>query len=218
MPPSIAFLHTSPVHVATFTSLLERLRPGTVATHVVDEELLRLARDRGHDDPETVQRVQAAVLAAAASGATVIACTCSTVGAAAEATPSDGSFAAIRIDRAMADEAVRMGPAVLVVAALESTLAPTVELIRDSARRLNLSVTIECALAEGAWRHFEQGNMAAYLAAVQDAVRGAVPGPSVVVLAQASMAPAAANLRDIKVAVLSSPELGARAVLARAEA
>jgi len=44
MPARIAFLHASPVHVTTFSEARERVRPGTVATHVVNEGLLRQAR------------------------------------------------------------------------------------------------------------------------------------------------------------------------------
>jgi hypothetical protein len=44
-------------------------------------------------------------------------------------------------------------------------------------------------------------------------VRRLVPGPNVVVLAQASMAPASVNLKDLAVPVLSSPELGVRVAI-----
>ncbi len=213
MTPTLAFLHTSPVHVPTFTALVERIRPGTNAVHFVDESLLRDARERGHDSPDIVQRVQEAVHAAASTGAPVIICTCSTIGAAAEATPTYGRFSAKRIDRAMADAAARSGPSVLVVAALQSTLAPTSALVRNSAQRLRLQVDIAEHFIPGAWSHFEQGNMEDYSAAIEIAVRELLPGPNVVVLAQASMAPAAAKLQNAVAPVLCSPELGVRDAL-----
>jgi hypothetical protein len=46
-------------------------------------------------------------------------------------------------------------------------------------------------------------------------VRGAAGNCDVVVLAQASMAPAAQALADLGVEVLSSPQLGVQAALAR---
>lgn len=218
MSPSISFLHTSPVHVQSFSTLLERLQPGVTAAHAVDERLLDEARTLGADHPDVVARVQATIRSLAQSGATVVVCTCSTIGGVAEATATDGTFKVLRIDRAMADEAVRLGPAVVVIAALESTLGPTVALIEDSARRMGQRVAIGTVLAADAWPCFERHDIDAYLAAVRTAVRQAVrgpdgPGPDVIVLAQASMAAAVSGLEDLGVPVLSSPELGLRAAL-----
>lgn len=222
MLPRIAFLHTSPVHIGTFTELTDRLSPGTRAAHIVDEDLLRQAREQGHEHPDVVHNVQRAVRAAAAAGARVVACTCSTIGGAAESTPIGHGHVALRIDRAMADQAVRLGPKVLVVAALASTLAPTVNLIEDSARRLALPVEASPLWVCDAWPHFEQGRLTQYLAAIRVAVErecGAVGRwADVIVLAQASMAPVAPALSHSVVPVLSSPELGVRAALAHLSA
>jgi hypothetical protein len=113
----------------------------------------------------------------------------------------------------MANAAARAGPNVLVVAALQSTLGPTSDLIRDSAQRLGWQVKISEHHVSDAWQHFEQGNQVAYYAAIEAEVRKLLPGPSVVVLAQASMAPAAAALYDVAVPVLSSPALGVQDAL-----
>lgn len=214
--PDIAFLHTSAVHVPTFTALVARLQSQVIARHTVDEELLRDARIQGADAPDIVRRVHVAVQQAANTGARVVVCTCSTIGAAAEATPTSGRFVSMRIDRAMADRAAGLGPNVLVVVALQSTLEPTTGLIDDSARKLNLHVQVSELFVEGAWEHFESGDTNAYLAAIEAAIRAAVPGPGVIVLAQASMAGAAERLHDIQVPVLSSPELGVCAALEKA--
>jgi hypothetical protein len=213
MTPTLAFLHTSPVHVPTFSALLESIDPSARGTHFVDEALLRDAREQGHDSPKIVQRVQEAMQAAADTGASVVVCTCSTIGAAAETTPTHGKFTAQRIDRAMANAAAQSGANVFVVAALQSTLGPTSALVRDSAQKLGLPVKVSEHLISDAWHHFEQGDLAAYYAEIEAKVRGLLPGPSVVVLAQASMAPAAAALRDVPVPILSSPVLGVQDAL-----
>lgn len=218
-PPDIVFLHTSPVHVVTFAALLEQAGAGVQAAHIVDETLLGRARMSGASAPEVVRDVQAAVLRAARStGARIVVCTCSTVGGAAERTATGGAFLAMRIDRSMAERAVALGPHVLIVAALESTLQPTSDLVQDCARTLDCPLQIETLLVADAWRLFEAGDTAAYLVAVVQAVRGALPGPGVVVLAQASMAPAVALLGDVGVEVLASPPLGVQAALDRLQA
>jgi hypothetical protein len=213
----ITFLHTSPVHVPTFTALLERLQPGAQAKHIVDEDLLVHARLHGADDGDVIQRVQAAVRVAASGGAQVVLCTCSTIGGIAEATPVDGSFVAMRVDRAMADRAAALGPVVLVVAALESTLKPTADLIQDSAARLGVPVQIQTLFVAAAWPHFEAGRLADYHQAIATRIRAAAPRSGVVVLAQASMAPVADLVPDVGVPVLSSPALGVAAALQRAD-
>lgn len=215
MPAAIAFLHTSPVHVPTFTRLLAEVAPGVQGVHVVDESLLQDARRLGADDAGVVRRVREAVVAASASAAVVV-CTCSTVGGAAEATPTDGRFVASRIDRAMADRAAELGPAILAVAALQSTLAPTAALIEDSAARLGLAARVAMLAMPEAWAHFEAGDLPAYHAAIAQRVRQALAGPdrpTVVVLAQASMAGAAELLAEVGVPVLSSPRLGVEAAV-----
>ena len=130
MRQHIAFLHTSPVHVDTFDRLVKASDPTLQIEHVVAEGLLDEAQRVGADDPALVRRVQDAMVNAAANGAAIVVCTCSTIGGSAERTPTHAGFAVARIDRAMADRAVQLGPRILIVAALESTLGPTSKLLR----------------------------------------------------------------------------------------
>ncbi len=218
--PRLAFVHTAALHVTGFQAQLDALAPGTPVEHHVDESLLAEARRVGLQDTALRERVQQAMHAAAASGAAVVVCTCSTVGGLAEATPTQGRFIAQRIDRAMADQAVQRGPAVLVLAALDSTLAPTAALIEDSARRLGRPVQIRTQLIAGAWARFEAGDLPGYHATIAAAIAAAPcalpPGPGVRVLAQASMAGALALLDPAEAPPLSSPGLGVLAALAAA--
>lgn len=218
MSRHIAFLHTSPDHVETFERLVRAADPGLHVEHLVAEDLLAEAQRVGASDPTVVRRVHEAMTRAAAHGAAIVVCTCSTIGAAAEHTPRDRRFAVARIDRAMADRAVALGPTILVAAALDSTLAPTQALVLASAARMGVAVAIQPLLVPGAWPHFLGGERQAYLdaiaAAVRVAVRAAAEPVDVVVLAQASMAPAAELLRDLGVEVLSSPALGVQSALA----
>jgi len=211
----IAFLHTSPVHVETFERLTRAADPTVEIEHVVAEDLLADAQRVGPNDAALVGRVQQAMAKAASNGAALVVCTCSTIGGSAERTPARGGFGVARIDRAMADRAVELGPRILIVAAVESTLRPTRELVQESAAALRKDVKIEELLVPGAWPHFMSGDHAAYVSAVADAVRPASGRADVVVLAQASMAPAAGLLEDLGVEVLSSPALGVQSALAR---
>ena len=79
-------------------------------------------------------------------------------------------------------------------------------------------VAIESILIDGAWSHFLSGDHLAYARSIADTIRKAKRLVDVVVLAQASMAPAADLLADLGVEVLSSPQLGVRSILARLRA
>lgn len=216
MRPTLVFLHTAPVHVPTFTALAAELAPGCDAHHVVDETLLAEARRAGTAGAALIARVQAAMRAAAqAYGAGAVVCTCSTIGGLAERTPTDGRFITARIDRAMADRAVATGPRILVVAALDSTLAPTAALLQESADAAGRAVAPRCVLAEGAWERFEAGDIDGYVDRIAACVRALREGADVVVLAQASMAPAVGALADLGIEVLASPRLGVQAIAAR---
>src|SRR5690606_1977482 len=95
----------------------------------------------------------------------------------------------LRVDRPMARAAVAAGPRVAVLAALESTPRPTVALIEEEAARAGRSVRVRTLLVEGAWEYFDAGDESGYVRRVADAA-DTVTGADVIVLAQASMAPA----------------------------
>ncbi|MGV9689059.1 aspartate/glutamate racemase family protein [Streptomyces sp. NPDC003444] len=200
---TLALLHTSPVHVPVFDALRDRHHPGLALRHLVDEELLVRAREAG---PGAVAGAVAAVLAGAvADGAGAVLCTCSTLGGVAEDAAASLGVPVLRVDRPMAAEAARARH-VVVVAALRSTLEPTVALLaEESGPRPRYVSTV---VVEGAWERFEAGDREGYLNAVAAAVdRAPVTEGGVVVLAQASMADAAGRT-STPMTVLSSPRPG----------
>lgn len=201
------------MHVETFERLIKAADPRIQTTHIVVEDLLFDAQIVGIDDTNLIDRIHKAMIDAASNGSAVVACTCSTIGGVAERTPTSSRFHALRIDRAMADRAVQSGPSILIVAALESTLQPTTELIQESAAVLRREVTIQSLVVEGAWSHFIRGDHEAYIGAIVAAVRSAAVEANVIVLAQASMALAAEHLRNLGIAVLSSPMLGVESIV-----
>src|SRR6478752_942539 len=106
MTKTLAFLHTSPVHIATFDRLLAEIDPGVVARHIVDESLLDEARAAGEITPALEQRIAAALRDASGPDGAVVLCTCSTIGGSAEAAGSRVGRVVLRVDRPMAERAV----------------------------------------------------------------------------------------------------------------
>ncbi|GMA20403.1 hypothetical protein GCM10025862_24240 [Arsenicicoccus piscis] len=209
--PTVGFLHTSPVHVPAFEALTAAALPSARVLHVVDEQLLAEAQRIGVEgDGAGAAAVAADVRSRVAElveqGADAICCTCSTIGALAEQVQVPG-VPVLRVDRPMARRAAAIGPRVGVLAALESTLEPTRLLLEDEAARAGAAVTIELAVADGAWAWFTAGDHEVYRQVLEDAARALATRADVVVLAQASMAAVEPRLADLGVPVLSSPRL-----------
>jgi len=57
MPPTLTFLHTSPVHIKTFDALLKERAPDIPAAHVVGAAFLADARTQGIS-PDLTRRIQ----------------------------------------------------------------------------------------------------------------------------------------------------------------
>ncbi|MCB0011363.1 MAG: hypothetical protein KDE34_05670 [Anaerolineales bacterium] len=206
--PTIGFLHTSPVHVPTFTALLAELAPEWQAIHQVDEPLLAEARQNGPDAPDILMQLQSHLTQLKEAGASQIVCTCSTIGGIAEKQGEALDLPIHRVDRPMAAQAVALGP-ILLVAALESTLAPTSALLADEAARQNRALQVDTLACTEAWAFFEAGDPAGYHHAIANAIRTQLDHsatvPAAILLAQASMAGAANLLADLGIPVLSSP-------------
>src|SRR5262245_24789927 len=103
----------------------------------------------------------------------------------------------------------------MVLASLPTTFRPTVELLHDVASAAHRCVAIREVLCEQAWRHFTEGDQAAYATEIARTIEVEALPDEVIVLAQASMAPAAELVRHLGVPVFSSPKLGVRAALIR---
>ena len=215
MPPSfrfhgahIAFLHTAAIHIAGFDALAAELAPELTLTHVVREDLLAAAEKAGGITPATSFRTQEALLALAQGGARVVVCTCSTLGAEAEKAAGEADIPVMRIDRPMADRAVREGRRIGICAALRPTLQPTRALIESSAARANRDVEIREFLFDDVWPAFREGRLADYHAGIAARLGEAAEEVDLLVLAQASMAPAIPLAGGLSVPLLSSPRIG----------
>lgn len=201
---TIGFLHTAAVHEATFDALVAGAAPGAGTLAVVDPALLATARDRGPTPPEVQTGIRAAIDTLVGRGADVIVCTCSTIAGEAERIGTDAPVPVVRIDRPLAVAAVAAGPRIAVVAAVESTVAPTTSLLESVAAAAGVTVTLTPVLCPDAWARFEADDRDGYLELVAASARRAAADHDVIVLAQASMADAAARV-ETRVPVLSSP-------------
>lgn len=212
--PRIALIHTVPVLVERFRPLVEHALPGWERVDYVDESLLAETVREGRLTEDTQARLAVQVRAAAAAADAVLV-TCSTLGEAVDALRAEVAVPLFRIDRGMAEEAVRCGTHIGVLATLPTTLGPTGRLIRTTASAAGREVTLSERLCAGAFAHLAKGEREAHDKLVRDAFEELAPRVDIIVLAQASMASALPASADESVAVLTSPELGIATVAAQ---
>jgi hypothetical protein len=203
----IAFLHTAQVHVDTFDRIFVQLGADAELRHCVAPELLDRALRNGLDS------VRDAVTAAIAemSDADAVMCTCSTLGPLADEL-AQSSDSPLRIDRPLMEKACLDGPNILVALCLDSTRNATLALLSECAFRLAKEVHPIVVICGDAWACFEAGDMAAYARSISEAIKAEVarhPGIDCIVLAQASMRVAEAELITTGIPVRSSPVLAA---------
>ena len=210
----LTFLHTAESNVAAVGALMSELAPDIPTRHHLAPDLLAEAVKAGKVTDAVAIGVRER-LADAATGAAVIVCTCSTIGAVAEATNGTLPVPVQRIDRAMAEAAVAKGSRILIAACVASTVGPTSDLVAKVAREAGRDVALRVVLIADAWPKFMAGDVQGYQAAIVERLAAEKGDADVVVLAQASMAGAAPEAeRRLGLPVLTSPRLGVTAAIA----
>lgn len=209
----IACLHTAQSNIGVFETVRDALAINDVSLrHEVRADLLAAAEQAGGLTPEIAAETVAALRRLSADADAVV-LTCSTLGPAAAEAHLPGPVPVMRVDSALASEAVRHAGLVVAVCAVATTLAPTSSLFEDAARETGAKV--EVRLVNRAWDAFKAGHLDHYLAIIADAADQAFrDGAKTVALAQASMADAA-RLCAMGVPI-DSPTAGLRAAVAAA--
>jgi hypothetical protein len=214
MSTRVGVLHTVPALVPVFHGLLTAQRDDLDIVHVADPSLLSRAVAGGiTDDISADLRTHLGALRA--GGATAVLVTCSSIGEAATDAAAAVGVPLVRVDAAMAAEAVRRARAgqgrVLVLATLAATLGPTSRLVEAAAAGAASAgagagprVEVTARIVERAADARGAGDLAQHDRLIADAI-AAAGDVDVIVLAQASMATGAgADPR-----VLTSPQSGA---------
>jgi Asp/Glu/hydantoin racemase len=212
MSLTIAYLHTSHVLIPMFTRISKEELPDVEQFHMVDESLIRNTIRAGHLTRTTTRRVLSAVQSAREGGADAVVVTCSSIGAAADTARRLFDFPVVRVDEAMAEQAVRTGRRIGVTATLRTTLEPTVALLHEKAEAAQCQVDVVEALCEGAFEAVLSGDTVTHDRLLLATLQRLLSVVDVIVLAQASMARVVEMLPESaeRIPILSSPQLAVR--------
>ena len=204
----IALLHTGAVVIPMAGEFVKRELPGVTPINYLDDKIVA---DLADPDlaPSVADRVGELARAAADAGAEAILLTCSSISELAADTAAKVGLPILRIDEAMADEAVATGDRIAVLATLPTTCGPTSRLIEERAALAGRTPSITSVVVEGAFEAVASGDRPTHDRLVAAAIERAAADADVVVLAQASMA-SAADAAEVDVPVLTSLESGVK--------
>ncbi|MDQ7948490.1 MAG: aspartate/glutamate racemase family protein [Pedobacter sp.] len=213
---TLGLIHTSATLVPVFQSLCAAHLPGIDTFNIVDDSLIKDVIRKNELTKATAKRVVDHVAAAAGAGADLILVTCSSIGSAIEMAAELIDVPVLRVDQAMADQAVQMGKRIGVIATLPTTLAPTSDLVQRRATLANREITLNTKLCNGAFEALMSGDATKHDEMVSTALLSLAQEVDVIVLAQASMARVADGLsaEQKTVPILASPTLAIQQVAA----
>lgn len=224
MTRKVTLIHTVGSLAPVFDGLVRERIADAETTDVVDEGLLTETIAAGRIPDEVARRLEGHVDRAITGGADLVMVTCSSMGPVVERIAETAGVPVLRVDEAMADEALAAGSRIGVIATLSTTLEPTANVIRRRARETGrdpASVEIVTHLVEDAFRELKAGDPERHDELVRAGLRELLPRVDVVVLAQASMARVAAQLsteETLGKPILASPRLAVGRLAERLEA
>ncbi len=209
---TLALIHTSPTLTPLFGALCAEEMPDTTVFHMVDESLIKDTIRTGSLRRVTMRRLLSMIESAENAGADAILVTCSSIGPAIAIGQQIFDVPVIRVDEAMAEEAIAIGRRIGVMATLRTTLEPTMELLRKKAEEAGKEIELVSSLCDGAFDAVMADDTAKHDAILSRALIEDMKGVDVVVLAQASMARVVRAMPHgaLAMPVLSSPELAVR--------
>ncbi|MDN3669563.1 aspartate/glutamate racemase family protein [Echinicola jeungdonensis] len=204
---TLGLIHTSATLVPIFQKLCEEHLPGVKVFNIVDDSLIKDVINKGKLTQQTARRVVDYVGSAETAGADQIMVTCSSIGAAVEASEALTQVPVIRVDQPMADLAIKTGKKIGVVATLPTTLEPTSDLVERRAKVLGKKIELTAKLCEGAFEALMGGDPEKHDQMVAEALKALSKEVDVILLAQASMARVVETLdeEDKKVPIVASP-------------
>lgn len=210
MAHKVGMVHSVASLVPMFNELAAELLPGVEVIHLVDEGLLKDVLASGQLTPSMARRFGLLASFAEESGAEVVMLTCSSLAPLVDESKDMVKVPLLKVDEAMADEAVGLGERIGVIATAYTTLKPTSDLIKTRAALQAKKIAVETMLCEGAFEALRRGDLESHDRIVKKKLNDLMGQVNVVVLAQASIARVVAQIPESerKVPILSSPRLG----------
>jgi len=184
----LAIIHTTAATVDSLKALSAEVLPDRELINFVDDSILPQLAQNGGNLSDVEERLIYYARFAEQVGADIILEACSSVGELVSKMQSAVSIPIVRIDEAMADEAVQRGACIGVAATLATTLQPTTRLLRAKADAVRKQVEVKPLLIDGAYQKLMSGDREGHDNLLVQNLQELAKVTDVIVLAQASMA------------------------------
>ncbi len=216
MVKKIGFVHTGVAIADMFKPMIAERLPGVATFHIVDDSLIQELLQEEQFTPSLLKRLCNQIELAEEAGAEMIMVTCSSIAPGVDVARQMVSVPVLKIDEPMAEKAVSLADKIGVMATAKTTMAPSVNLIKEKAAEADKQATIYQTLSADAFDCFLRGDMQTHDRIVKEAAAELKGKVGVIVLAQASMGHLAEDIEGIAgVPVLKSPPLAMDALVAR---
>jgi aspartate/glutamate racemase len=184
----LAIIHTTAATVEPLKALTAEVLGGCELVNFVDDSILPQLATNSGDLSEVENRLISYAKFAEQVGADIILEACSSVGELVHKMQTAVSIPVVRIDEAMAEEAIQRGKYLGVAATLATTLQPTTRLLLYKAKEAGKQVDVKPLLIEGAYQKLMAGDREGHDNLLVEKLQELAQATDVTVLAQASMA------------------------------
>lgn len=209
----IVMIHTSPVSLDDLKAMCAELLKDVEVINIIDDSLLEEVKRNNGITASIISRMYSYVQSAASMKPDLIFNQCSSVGEAFDIAKRCTDIPTLKIDEAMAEEAVRIGRRIAVIATVSSTMKPSCQLVRTKAEVMRKDVDVREYLVEGALDILmKEKNKEKHNQLVLDTIRQAEKENDVIVLAQGSMTAILPYITKSRVPILSSPRMAIQRV------
>lgn len=183
----IAAVYTGAALLAPLSSLLKEMLPDYGVINLLDDALIGEVIEAGGTTQAVRRRLLAYYQTLSENGADLILNTCSSIGEVVYEARPFVPVPIVRIDDAMAKEAVSRYKRIGVIATLSTTLDPTINLVYRWSKRLDKPVTAVKGLADGAFAALNAGDAEGHDRGILETAGKIAGDCDVILLAQASM-------------------------------
>jgi len=204
----ITIIETTLVPLEEIRKLFSEILPEVDLVSIVDDSLLKEVMAAGKVTPYVIERICGYCVFAERIGSDLIFNQCSSVGEVVDIAQKMVGVPILKTDLPMAEEAVKIGGKIGVVATLNTTLGPTMRLIQKTADTLGKKIDIIPKICEGAFEKISSGDKKAHNEIIKGTISELSKETNVIALAQGSMAVLIPELKGVMVPVLSSPRSG----------
>ena len=219
MVKKIGFVHTGVAIADIFKPMIAERLPGVSTFHIVDDSLIQDLMQEEEFTPSILKRLCNQIELAEEAGAEMIMVTCSSIAPGVDVARKMVKVPVMKVDEPMAEKAVSLSDRIGVMATAKTTMAPSVNLIKEKAVEAKKKITIHQTLSSDAFDCFLRGDMQTHDKIVKAAAEELKGKVGVIVLAQASMGHLADAIEDITdVPVLKSPPLAMDALVEKVKA